>query len=131
MLTIFEKILLGHLIGDYLLQSKKMAIAKSVKGVNGLMWCLAHCALYTLTICLFTATSDFIKIILIFLSHFPIDRWQLANKWLKIIKGRDFKSAYKSTARYHEIDLSFSVIVYVIVDNTIHILLMSAIFSYL
>jgi len=131
MLTIFEKILLGHLVGDYLIQSKKMALAKSAKGINGLMWCLAHCGLYTLTICLFTATSDFPKIILIFMSHFLIDRWSLASTWLKIIKGRDFISAYKSTAKYHEIDLSFSTVVYAVVDNTIHILLMSAIFNYL
>jgi len=129
MLTIFEKILLGHLVGDYLLQSKKMAIKKSAKGINGLMWCLLHCLIYTAITCLFTSTVDPIKIILIFMSHFPIDRWSLANKWLKIIKGRDFMNAYKSKDKFHEIDLSFSTIVYVVVDNTMHILLMAFIFN--
>jgi len=123
MLTIFEKILLGHLIGDYLIQSKKMALTKSIKGLNGLKWCSIHCLLYTLAVCLLTATSDPIKISLIFMSHFPIDRWSLANKWLKMIRGRNLKLA-------SEIDLSFSVIIYVVVDNTIHILLMTAIFKY-
>jgi hypothetical protein len=123
MLTIFEKILLGHLIGDYLIQSKKMALTKSIKGLNGLKWCSTHCLLYTLAVCLLTATSDPIKISLIFMSHFPIDRWSLANKWLKMIRGRNLKLA-------SEIDLSFSVIIYVVVDNTIHILLMTAIFKY-
>jgi hypothetical protein len=129
MLTIFEKILLGHLVGDYLLQSKKMAIEKSTKGLNGLMWCFFHCVLYTLVICLFTSTTEPIKIFLIFMSHFPVDRWSLANKWLKIIRGRNFMTAYKSKAEFHEIDLSFSTIVYVVVDNTIHLLLMAIIFN--
>lgn len=130
MLTIFERILLGHLVGDYLLQSKRMAIEKSSKGLAGLIWCLLHCLLYTAIICLFTSSTEPIKILLIFMSHFPIDRWSLASKWLKIIKGRDFMVAYKSKAEFHEIDLSFSTIVYVVVDNTIHILLMAAIFNY-
>jgi hypothetical protein len=131
MFTIFEKILLGHLVGDYLFQPKKMAIGKLSKGLPGLVWCLFHCLLYTTIICLFASTTDPIKILLIFMSHFPIDRWSLASKWLKMIKGRDFIVAYKSKAEFYEIDLSFSTIVYVIVDNTMHILLMAAIFNYL
>lgn len=131
MFTIFEKIILGHFVGDYLLQSKKMAIKKSQKGLIGFIWCLIHCLIYTLIICLFTSTIEPIKIGLIFLSHFPIDRWSLASKWLKIIKGRDIKEAYNSKLLYREIDISFSAIVYTVVDNTIHILLMAAIFNYL
>jgi len=130
MFTIFEEILFGHLVGDYLLQPRKMAIEKSAKGLAGLMWCLLHCLLYTAIICLFTSTTEPIKILLIFMCHFPIDRWSLASKWLRMIKGRDFMAAYKSKTRLHEIDLSFSIIVYVIVDNTMHILLMAAIFNY-
>ena len=125
MLTIFEKIILGHLIGDYLLQPKKMAIEKSAKGLNGLLWCLAHSLIYTLAICLFAATTNPIIIGLVFLSHFPIDRWSLAGWWLKIIRGRNFLTIEHS----RKTDLSFSVVVYVIVDNTIHILLMTLIFS--
>ncbi len=64
------------------------------------------------------------------MSHFPIDRWSLAGKWLQLIKGRDFFAAYHSKAEFHEIDLSFSTIVYVVVDNTFHLLLMAAIFLY-
>jgi len=130
MFTIFEKILLGHLVGDYLIQPKEMAIAKSARGFKGLAWCLVHCLLYTLCICLFTATTDPTKIGLIFMSHFPIDRWSLASYWLKIIKGRNFMAAYESKIQFHEIDLTFSAVVYIIVDNTMHILLMAAIFYY-
>lgn len=128
MLTICEKLVLGHLVGDYLLQPKKMAIEKQNKGWSGLLWCLLHCLIYTLAICLFTSTVEPLKIGLIFLSHFPIDRWSLAGKWLDFIKGRNFMTAYESRSRYHEIDLAFSAIVYTIVDNTGHILLMLLIF---
>ena len=131
MFTIFENILLGHLVGDYLLQSKKMALIKSAPGLNAFLWCLLHCLLYTLSICLFTGTTNLLKISLIFMSHFPIDRWSLASKWLSLIKGRNFMTAYQAKDKYWEIDLSFSTIVYVIVDNTMHILLMAAIFKYL
>jgi len=131
MLTIFEKIILGHLVGDYLLQPKKMAILKQTKGLNGLVWCLIHCLIYTLVICLFTSTIEPIKVILIFISHFPIDRWSLAGKWLKLIKGRSFMEAYQSEEKLREVDLAFSAIVYVIVDNAFHVLLMWAIFNYL
>ncbi|MEI7452345.1 MAG: DUF3307 domain-containing protein [Candidatus Falkowbacteria bacterium] len=129
MTTIFEKMILGHLVGDYMIQSKKMALLKSNKDLNGLMWCISHCFLYTLSISIFTQTTDPIKIFLIFMSHFPIDHWSLASKWLKFIKGRDFISAYKSTSEFREIDLAFSTIVYVAVDNTMHILLMWFIFN--
>jgi len=131
MFTIFENILLGHLVGDYLLQSKKMALIKSAPGLNAFLWCLLHSLLYTFSICLFTGTLDPLKISLIFLSHFPIDRWSLASKWLNLIKGRNFLTTYQTKDKYWEIDLSFSAIVYVIVDNTMHILLMAAIFKYL
>jgi hypothetical protein len=130
MLTIFEKILLGHLVGDYLLQSKKMAICKSAKGWPGLAWCLAHCLIYTLVICLFTDTAEPLKIGLIFMSHFPLDRWSLASKWLKLIKGRDFMTAYQSKEEFRDIDLSFSTLVYAVVDNTFHLLLLAAIFNF-
>jgi len=131
MLTIFEKIILGHLVGDYLLQSKKMAITKSNKTLEGWLWCLAHCLLYTLSICLFTSTTEPIKIILIFMSHFPIDRWSWATKWLKLIRGRNLMSKTDKKDKLSEIDLSFTTIVYVVVDNTIHLLLMLIIFNYL
>ena len=129
MTTIFEKMIIGHLVGDYMIQSKKMALLKSNKDLNGLMWCVWHCVLYTLSISVFTQTTDPIKIFLIFMSHFPIDHWSLASKWLKLIRGRNFVDAYKSNSEFREIDLAFSTIVYVVVDNTMHILLMWFIFN--
>ena len=122
--NLFIKILLGHLVGDFLLQSREMAIRKTEKNWVGFIWCFVHSLIYTLTICFFLQTINPLIIFLIFISHFPIDRWSLANKWLKLIRGRDFFSAYHSKEKYHEIDLIFSCIVYAVADNTIHLILL-------
>ncbi len=121
---IFARLILGHLVGDYLLQSKKMAYLKTEKSINGIVWCLTHSLIYTLSVCLFLWKFDPLIIALIFISHYPIDRWSLAKKWLKIIKGRDILAAYKSKGEHREIDLIFSCLVYTAVDNTWHLLLL-------
>lgn len=123
-MNIFVNILLGHLVGDYLLQSKKMALLKSEKGARGYLWCLVHSLIYTASVCFFLWTANPVIILLVFLSHYPIDRWSLASKWLNLIGGRDFMKAYESNEKYREIDISFSAIVYTVVDNTFHLLLL-------
>ncbi|PIR06727.1 MAG: hypothetical protein COV55_02695 [Candidatus Komeilibacteria bacterium CG11_big_fil_rev_8_21_14_0_20_36_20] len=121
---IFARIILGHLMGDYLLQSKKMALKKSEKGINGMLWCFLHSSIYTLSVCLFLWEFNLWLLILVFISHYPIDRWSLATKWLKMIKGRDLKTVYQSQGQYREIDLTFSCIVYTIPDNSMHLILL-------
>ena len=128
MLTLFEQIVMGHLIGDYLLQPKEMAIRKSEKNWRGLLWCLAHCIIYTAVICIATATTSPLIIVLIFLSHFPVDRWSLGYLWLKTIKGRDFEGSEQGL-KGKIISLSFSAVVYTVVDNTIHLLLLILVFN--
>jgi len=120
---IFAKIVLGHLVGDYLLQSRRMALEKSKNNWQGIAWCTAHSLIYTASVCLFLWTLNPLIIILVFLSHWPFDHWSLGSKWLKLIYGRDFIKAFHSKEKYRDIDLVFSCIVYTVVDNTIHILL--------
>jgi len=44
------RLVLGHLVGDYLLQSLRQALNKKKS-----VWiCLEHCLTYTLSICFFT-----------------------------------------------------------------------------
>lgn len=125
----FFLIIFGHLLGDYLFQSKEMAIKKSEHTISGFFWCVLHCVIYTLCILLMIQKINPLIIILVFLSHYPIDRYSLAKYWLKLIQGRDIENAYLSTKKYHEIDLIFSCIVYLIVDNTLHLLLLWCIFN--
>ncbi len=120
----FAEVVLGHLIGDYIFQSKSMALKKTEKGLLGIAWCTLHSLVYTSCVCLFMWDFRLLLIILIFISHWPIDRWSLASKWLKLIHGRDFFTAYKIKNLYWEIDLSFSCLVYAVVDNTMHLVLL-------
>jgi hypothetical protein len=120
----FTRILLGHLVGDYLLQSKAMAIKKSERTFRGQMYCLAHCLIYTATVCLFLKKKSWRWLTMIFLTHWPIDRWSLASKWLWMIRGRDVIAAFQSKDEYALIDLIFSCLVYATTDNTMHLLLM-------
>jgi len=119
---VFARIILGHLTGDYLLQSRGMALKKSSKGFSGIAWCFFHSLVYVLAINFFLWKFSLILFLLIFLSHYPVDRWSLGKKWLKIIRGRNFVKAFQSTNEYREIDIAFSCIVYTVVDNTIHLL---------
>jgi hypothetical protein len=120
----FTAIVLGHLAGDYLFQSKKMALYKSRPGWEGAKWCLLHCLIYTAVICVFLWTANPLIVGLVFLSHYPIDRWSLASKWLKMIRGRDFLKDYVKKEPGWEIHLVFSCLVYATVDNTMHLILL-------
>ena len=75
----FTGIVLGHLVADYLLQNKKMALEKSAEGIKGIIWCTIHSLIYTATICLFLWRIDWLVALLVFMSHWPIDRWSLAS----------------------------------------------------
>ena len=169
-------VLVGHFVGDYLLQSKEMALTKTAKTGHGLSMCLLHCIAYSVAVStaavlvVYGLTLDIpllsIYAILgvVFLSHFPIDRWSLADKWLKMIEGRQldevFKDAFKDATHLPNefpplpdgfanpthprvvvpvadkefvADVAtrqaFTALVYAVVDNTLHFLLMTAGFA--
>jgi hypothetical protein len=86
---------LGHLAGDYLFQNQWMALNKSKNTLNGWMAALIHCVLYTFAVCLFMWNFDPIWIIAVFLTHFPIDKFSLTDKYLHYIKGRSLKDYVK------------------------------------
>lgn len=124
MSDLFVRVLLGHLFGDYLLQTKKMALGKSQPGWNGLGWCWFHCLVYTAVVCLFWWTANPWVVLIVFLSHYPIDRWSLAGRWLKLIGSRDFIAAHYSNDQYKDLDVAFSCLVYAVADNTFHLALL-------
>ena len=121
---LFVGCLFGLLIGDYMLQPKKMAIRKSENSYVGSIICLTHCSIVTLATMLTLKTIELPIIILIFFSHYIVDRGNLALHWLRYIKGRDFQFEYYQKYKFQEIHLIFSCIVYLIVDNTIHLLIL-------
>lgn len=122
MAELFILALLGHLIGDYLFQTKHMALNKSAKGWSGIKTCSWHVWIYTLSVSLMLWVPNLWVLPAIFIPHWVIDRWSLASVWLKLIKGRTFEAAYLSKDQYREFDIAFTSLVYAVVDNTFHLL---------
>lgn len=131
MADLFIRMFLGHLVGDYLLQSERMAVQKSAAGWRGWTWCLWHCTLYTAAVSAFCWSLPPLGVALVFLSHFPIDRWSLATAWLKRMGGRDLLVAHTEAHAYREIRIAFACLVYAVADNTLHLVLLWFIALYL
>jgi hypothetical protein len=135
MQMMFE-MLLGHLTGDYLLQNEWMAMNKSKNHIVGWTAAIVHCWIYTFAVCLFMWKFDLIWIVVVFWSHFFIDKFALGEKYMKYIKGSGLKDYINMVDhRYTKawIDSSdgqrmltggFRAFVYAVTDNTMHLILM-------
>jgi hypothetical protein len=154
-MNLFIQLLFGHFVGDFFLQNKQTAVKKG----GSYSIALAHVAIYTLAIMAFTlpygtvGTGYFVKHInqyllfwscATFIPHFIIDRFSLADVWLRLIDGRalgDFLwngnnniPAYlpkekivtelttDNELNYLILRGGFSCIVYVVVDNIAHLM---------
>jgi len=129
----FANLVIGHLIGDYLLQNKWMAMNKS-----GSSWkCAVHCLVYTAAVAALTWENlhTWQWVLFIFATHFPIDRWLLADKWLDLIGGRSIRDFLFNGKRdlpagsfdpenYYVVRGGFTAFVYAVTDNTMHLSLM-------
>jgi hypothetical protein len=139
MAEFFVYLLLGHLLGDYVFQTNWMAMNKSAS-----TWkCLVHCWVYTAWVFVFTIPfisggwlMGVLWFLFIFASHFPIDRWSLADKWMKFIDGRSLsefmEKGYKNIpfedyddrfGHYYALRAGFTALCYAVVDNTFHLLI--------
>jgi hypothetical protein len=133
---IMFQMLLGHLVGDYLLQTEVMAMNKSKNTLFGWFMALIHCLIYTFAVCLFMWNAQPIWIIAVFLSHFPIDKFGLGEKYMKYVKGsslRDYidnvndtysRTWNNSSEGERMLTGGFRAFVYAITDNTMHLVLM-------
>ena len=103
--------LIGHLVGDYLLQNDWMALNKKAMTFRGWLACLIHCFLYSVAVCAFTGWWD-ARFIIVMLSHLALDKtlvvvWymRLTGSFKRIITDKNNPSAIWACA---------------IVDNTFH-----------
>ncbi len=127
MAKIFIGILLGHLVGDFLLQNKWMAVNKSASNFK----CFVHVTLYTLSVMLFTV-FDWRWAVVIFVPHYLIDRYSLADKWLDLINGRSLRDFIINGKKdippnldsdnYRVLRGGFTALVYAVTDNTMHLI---------
>lgn len=130
------EILLGHLVGDYLLQNNWMAFNKSKYNNTGWLTCIIHCLLYSLSVCFFMWQWTTIWFIMIFLSHFVLDKFELPEKYLKLIHGRSLERFIKNSENkeytpYVGLQSGFTSLVYAVVDNTIHLLIIWSMWTFL
>ncbi len=130
----FATLILGHLIGDYVFQNKWMSDSKHRCSFN----CAVHCLIYTaaVTVTTWSSIHGWQWSLLIFASHYPVDRWGLADKWLDLINGRSIKDFMKHgnqdileieehrRENYRILRGGFTGLVYAVTDNTIHLMIM-------
>ncbi len=122
-------LLIGHLIGDYLLQNDWMSLNKTKRTWLGFISCFIHSLIYTISICVVTWDFNIWWTLIIFNSHFYIDRYGLANKYITKFKGIGIpeflkQSTYTNINGSDCIQASFIACVYIIVDNSLHLVLM-------
>lgn len=81
----FDYLLIGHLIGDFLLQTSWMAKNKATKWLP----LLTHVTVYTVVVTAFGAASGGLSLAaigLIFISHIALDRKTFVAFWVRNIQ---------------------------------------------
>lgn len=131
MAELFILALLGHIIGDYLLQPTWMALKKSKKGVDGIFACTVHIIVYTLAVCSMMGTTDVLVWLAVGMPHWIIDHWSLGEKWLELIGGRTQEKTMATAGVEREFAFAFYAPVYIAVDNGWHFLCLWATIKFL
>lgn len=103
-----------HLVGDYLLQNDYMAAEKTKN--SGVA--LAHASIYSIPFYLLVPDNTFWWW-LIFGSHFLIDRYRLAQYWIRLV---NWKWDSDNFGYSEDKPKWMSVWLLIIVDNTFHII---------
>lgn len=116
--------IIGHLVGDYLLQNDWMALNKKVPGTFGNFACVVHCEIWSLAVILFSGWyhSPHLSVLcaVLFLSHYIQDRTHIIRFWMTRI-NRQPKFVEPPMAPWSLI----------VVDNVWHIVTLTAIWSFL
>jgi len=111
--TLFIWGLLLHLIGDYMLQSDKMAVEKT----KSHFWAALHSAIHG---ALFFSILPAWLCAYIAITHFLIDRYRLSIFWLRLINW-NFRGGH-FLGQDHKKAAAISYLVMIAVDNTMHII---------
>lgn len=96
--------LVGHLVGDFLLQNDWMALGKKKAHIP----CLVHVTLYTLAVLLFTGWWSLTAAAIVFVPHYLIDRWSFVPFYMRLVGQQQFMTGPCSPWSY------------IAVDNTMH-----------
>lgn len=103
--------IIGHLVGDYILQNDWMALNKKKSSLH----CAVHCALWTLSVCAFAGWWYWQVAVILFATHYAQDRTNIIAWWMDTVGQKSFRTG---------ICAPWSMIV---VDNVWHIVTLYAI----
>ena len=104
-MDLFDCLIVGHLVGDFLLQNEWMAENKA-KQIAPL---LVHSSIYTLSLfmfSLFVKPLPWLPILLIFVSHSIVDQRGLITLWGQVVTN-----------------LKNNTWLYIMADQTVHIII--------
>ena len=127
--------IIGHLVGDYLLQNDWMALNKKRHSFP----CAIHCALWTAAVCFFTGWFSPLVVAVLFLTHFLQDRTTIIVWWMRLIGQHEFMRCDKIVTDhtpYIEADKVLSIAPglgpwsIIVVDNVWHILTLWAVWRF-
>lgn len=127
------RLLLGHLVGDYLLQNDWMALNKKKR----LPVAAIHCAIWTASVVTFVPELlGVIPTAAVFASHLLLDATDVVNRWLRLIRGRSYERAAAYVEQdhpelYKRFYVAYTALVQAVADNTLHMLLLYLIFRWL
>ncbi len=79
--------LVGHLVGDYLVQNDWMALNKK----KSMPHCAVHCAIWTACVVLFASWPLWTAIPL-FVTHFIQDRTPIIAWWMDLVGQKQFRT---------------------------------------
>ena len=104
-----------HLIGDYITQNDWMAVNKTKHSKPALI----HSTLYSLPFLFFISIKYFL---IIYITHYLIDRYRLAVYWIKLMNWNWSSINFGFS---QEKPLYISIWLLIIIDNSFHLLINS------
>ena len=108
--------IIGHLVGDYLLQNDWMALNKKQRSLP----CAVHCTLWTLAVCGFAGWISLPAIAVLWVTHFIQDRTHIIEFWMtRINRQPEF------------VKPPFAPWSLIVVDNVWHIVAVWAVWRFL
>lgn len=121
-------ILFCHIIGDYFLQSSALAYEKHYNTFKGWIAAFIHCMIYSIMTMIIlhffyadentTVSQRFLIFGIVFVPHFIIDKTPIVYWFVVHFLGRGITRAAESSI------IVVNTLVYVVIDNTLHIVCM-------
>ena len=110
--------LIAHLVGDYVLQSHKMALLKT----QDVWWAFLHATFYSLPF--LSLTNSWLAVAFILVTHAFIDHYKVAAKWCEFYGvGHPGLWWVEDDEPFVEPPPFLGVWLTILVDNTMHLFL--------